>query len=135
MFSFYRTASLILSITFAVVGLLFLFFSGEVLVLFNRLSESVGIQGGPEQAAGFYLGLAVGYMYLVALIAFLMWRYPQDRRLPLLLINGKAASSILSVILFVRDQPLLIYGTNAIVDGAIAAGVFFLYRKSGGRFH
>ncbi len=130
--SLYKTASLVLSIAFAVVGLLFLFFSDGTLALFNRVSESIGLQGGPEEAAGFYLGLAVSYMYLVSLIAFLMWRYPQDRRLPLLLINGKAASSLFSAGFFVFDHPLLIYGTNAIVDGAIAAGVFILYKKSSG---
>lgn len=134
MFLLYRTASLILSITFAVAGLLFLFFSGEVLALFNRVSGSIGMTGGPEQAAGFYLGLAVSYMYLVALLAFQMWRYPQDRKLPLLLINGKAASSLLSAALFVFDHPLLIYGTNAVVDGAIAAGVYLLYKKSTERY-
>jgi hypothetical protein len=61
-----------------------------------------------------------------------MWRYPRDRVLPLLLINGKAASALLSVALLVWDHPLLIYGTNAVVDGAIALGVYMLYRKSAG---
>ncbi len=128
--SLYRTISLILSIVFAVVGLLFLFFSDGVLALFNRISDSIGIPGGPEQAGGFYLALAVGYMYLVTLIAFLTWRHPGERILPLLLINAKAASSLLSAGLFVFDHPLLIYGTNAIVDGAIAAGVYIVYRMS-----
>jgi hypothetical protein len=128
----YRTAALVLSIAFAAVGLLFLFFSADVLALFNRVSDSIGIAGGPETAAGFYLGLAVSYMYLVSLIALLMWRYPRDRVLPLLLINGKAASALLSVALLVWDHPLLIYGTNAVVDGAIALGVYMLYRKSAG---
>ncbi len=125
--------SLILSIVFALVGLLFLLLSGEVLALFNRISYLLGIPRGPEQAAGFYLGLAISYMYLVSLIAFLMWRHPRDRMLPLLLINGKAASSILSAALFVYDRPLLIYGTNAIVDGTIAGALFMLYRNPEGR--
>ncbi len=129
----YRTTSLILSIVFAAVGLLFLFFSGEILALFNRVSDSIGIPGGPEQAAGFYLGLAAGYMYLVSLIAFLMWRRPQEKVLPLLLVNGKAASALLSAGLFAFEQPLLIYGTNAVVDGAIAVGVLVLYKTSAGR--
>jgi len=129
----YRTIALTMAILFAVVGLLFLFFSGDVLALFNRISASIGIPGGPAEGSGFYLILAVGYMYLVSLIAFLMWRYPRERLLPLLLINGKAASALLSVALLVWDRPLLIYMANAVVDGAIAAGVYLLYRKSAGQ--
>lgn len=129
----YRPASLTMAVVFAAVGLLFLFFSDGVLAFFNRVSDSTGFPGGPEHAAGFYLGLAVAYMYLVTVIAFMMWRYPRDRVLPLLLINGKAASAILSLGLFVFQQPLLIYVTNAAVDGAIAVGVFYLYRTYVGR--
>lgn len=130
---FYAAISLLLSIVFAVVGLLFLFFSGEILALFNRISQPLGIVSSPEHVAGFYLGLAVSYMYLVSLIAFLMWRHPRDRTLPLLLVNGKAASSILSLALFFSDRPLLIYGVNAAVDGAIAIAVFMLYKNTLGR--
>ena len=129
----YRTASLIMAVVFAVVGLLFLSCSDGVLAFFNRVSDAIGFPGGPEHAAGFYLGLAVGYMYLVTVIAFMMWRYPRDRVLPLLLINGKAASAILSLGLFVFQQPLLIYATNAVVDGAIAVGVLFLHKTYVGR--
>ncbi len=129
----YRPVSLMMAVVFAAVGLLFLFFGDGVLAFFNRVSDSIGFPGGPEHAAGFYLGLAVAYMYLVTVIAFMMWRYPRDRMLPILLINGKAASAILSIGLFVFQQPLLIYATNAVVDGAIAVGVFYLYRTCMGR--
>ncbi len=133
MVALYRTVSLVLSIAFAIVGLLFLFFSGEILALFNRISDSLGAPRGPEETGGLYLALAVSYMYLVALIAFLMHRRPHDRSLPLLLINGKAASSFLSVALYLFDHPFIIYGTNAVIDGGIALGVFFLYKKCMGR--
>jgi hypothetical protein len=129
----YRTASLIMAIVFAATGLLFLLFSDGVLALFNGISDAIGFPGGPEHAAGFYLGLAVSYMYFVSLIAFMMWRHPRDRMLPFLLINGKAASAILSIGLFVFQQPLLIYATNAVVDGAIAVGVFILHKTYVGR--
>lgn len=129
----YRSTSLIMAFVFALVGFLFLFFSDGVLALFNGVSDAIGFPGGPEHAAGFYLGLAVSYMYLVSLIAFMMWRYPQDRVLPLLLINGKAASAILSLGLFVFQQPLLIYATNAVVDGTIAVGIFILHKTYVGR--
>lgn len=128
--SLYRFVSAMMSVVFAAVGLLFLFFSSEVLILFNRISDLIGIPHGPEHTTGFYLALAVSYMYLVSVIAFLMWRRPQEKILPMLLINGKAASSLVCVALILCDQPLLIYGTNAFVDGSIAAGVLVLYRIS-----
>ncbi|MCC6396378.1 MAG: hypothetical protein IT282_05125 [Bacteroidetes bacterium] len=129
----YRTASLTMAVIFAAVGLLFLLFSDGVLAFFNRVSDAIGFPGGPEHAVGFYLGLAVGYMYLVTVIAFMMWRHPRERILPFLLTNGKAATAILSAGLFIFQQPLLIYATNAIIDGAIAVGVFILHRSFMGR--
>lgn len=129
----YRHASLTMAIVFAVVGLLFVFFSTHVLHFFNAMSAPLGFSAGPEQTSGFFLVLAVSYMYVVSLIAFLMWRQPHNSTLPVLLINGKAGSAILSAALFFCDQPLLIYGANALVDGSIAAGVAILYVRYGKR--
>jgi hypothetical protein len=129
----YRSVSIVMAVVFAIVGLLFLVFSRDVLVMFNQISVALGVSPGPEQTSGFYVALGVSYMYLVSLISFLMWLRPQEQMLPLLLINGKAASSLLSATMFVADRPLLIYVANAIVDGAIAVGVYMLYRNSAGR--
>jgi hypothetical protein len=83
----------------------------------------------PVQGFGFYHILAVGYMYLVTLLAFFMYRHPEDMRFPLLLTHAKLASSILSLALFLFHERYLIYITNFIVDGFIVILVFFFFLK------
>jgi hypothetical protein len=111
------------------VGLLFLFMPGGVLVFFNNISRHLGMERSPIQGAGFYIILAVGYMYLVALLAYFMYRYPENRYFPLLLVNGKLASSILSLYLFLVHQPYLIYIVNCLIDGLIGFVVLGFYLK------
>jgi hypothetical protein len=85
----------------------------------------------PSPVTGFYfyVVLAVAYMYLVALLAFLMYRYPQNMFFPLLLANGKMASSLLSLCLFSFHQPYLILLVNGVVDGLIGVVAFVFYRN------
>jgi len=124
----YRAASLVMAISFAVVGLIFLFTPDGVVSLFNALSIRMGVPpAGP--AAGFYLVLAVAYMYLVTLLAGWMFLRPENDTLPVLLINAKAASSLLSFGLFALREPALIYLANGVVDGLIALGVLVLVLK------
>ena len=125
----YRPVSLCLGIIFAVVGLLFLFIPGKVLGFFNTLSDWLGMPLTPEYGLGFYPLLAVGYMYLITLLAFLMYRHPGDSHFPFLLMNGKLATSILSLALFLVDEHYLIYITNFVVDGFIGILVLFFYLK------
>lgn len=125
---FYRAVSLSLSILFAVVGFVFLLVPDAVLLLFNGVSKNWGMQEAPLQGFGFYLVLAVGYMYLVALLAFLMFLHPENGYFPLILMHGKTASSVLSFCLFLFHGAYFIYLTNGIVDGVIAAGVMVLSR-------
>jgi hypothetical protein len=122
----YRPVSLLLCIAFAAVGILFLLFPGAAYRLFNDLSPRLGMVEAPVQERGLYLVLGVAYMYLVALLAMLMYRHPANRYFPLLLINAKGASALLSVLLFFVHGPYLIYLANALVDGLIAIGVFLL---------
>jgi hypothetical protein len=124
----YRIASLLMAVAFGAVGLIFLFAPDGVLAFFNALSVRVGWPPvGP--AAGFYLVLAVAYMYVVTLLAGWMVLRPANDTLPVLLINAKAASAILSFGFFAFRQPALIYLANGVVDGLIAAGVLLLYVK------
>ena len=123
----YRSVSLLLSVSFALVGLLFLFFPDVVVAFFNRLSSSPGMEGFPRGGAGFYLLLAVGYMYLVAVLAYLMYRHPLNRFFPLLLIHGKLFTALLSLCLFVAHGHHLIYIANAVVDGLIAIVLIPVY--------
>jgi hypothetical protein len=68
-------------------------------------------------------------MYLVTLLASLMYLHPDNPAYPLLLFNGKTASSALSILFFVLDKPLLVYLTNGIVDGLIGVLVIAMYRS------
>jgi hypothetical protein len=124
----YRRISLGLAIVFAGTGLLFLFIPGTVLLLFNELSISFGLQSSPVEGINFYLILAVGYMYIVTMLAWLMYREPENRSFPVLLMNAKTASSVLSFVFFFAVSHALIYLVNGIVDGLIAAGVILMYK-------
>jgi hypothetical protein len=68
-------------------------------------------------------------MYVVTLCAILMYRQPDNAVIPLLLMNGKFASSLLSLMFFLFDARLLIYIVNGLVDGCIAIMVFIMYRS------
>jgi hypothetical protein len=125
---FYRFASFVLAASFALVGLLFLFFPDAVLRFFNSLSAPVGLPPAPAVGFQFYLALASGYMYIVALLAWLMFRHPENSTYPGLLVNAKLATSFLSLGFFVFHQPFLIYLANFVVDGLIGVGVWILRR-------
>jgi hypothetical protein len=124
---FYRLIALVLAISFAVTGLLFLFIPDQVLILFNTISDPLGMPISPVTSWSFYLILAVGYMYLVTVLAFLMFRYPENKYFPQLLAQAKIASSLLSLALFLFHAHYLIYLANFIIDSAIGAAVVTLY--------
>ena len=125
----YKTISMIMAIVFGIVGLLFLFASSAILLFFNSISGPLGFEPSLTGQNHFFVILAVSYMYLVTLCALLMNRYPGNPFFPLLLMNGKFASSAVSLGMFLIEKPLLIYLTNAIVDGCIAVVVFIMYRS------
>jgi hypothetical protein len=128
----YRTASLVLAFIFAVTGLLFLFIPDRVVNLFNSLSPALGMVQSPVAGFTFYLILAVGYMYVVTVLAFLMFKHPENRTFPLILSQAKLASSILSLGFFVLQNHYLIYLTNFIIDGVIGLLVISFYLKMKG---
>jgi hypothetical protein len=123
----YRPASLLMTIIFAIVGLIFFFIPSRLIIFFNQLSAYLGMKQAPVIGTNFFLILAVAYMYLVTLLAFLMYRNPESRAFPMLLAHAKIASSMLSFIVFVIHQSYLIYLTNGIVDGLISLIVLYLY--------
>ncbi len=124
----YRVAALVLAAGFLLVGALFLAFPDEVLSFFNRLSGPLGMPEMPFVGQTFFLVLASGYMYLVSLLAWLMFRHPDNRTFPSLLIQGKLATSLLSLGFFLAHRPYLIYLANFFVDGLIAGGVWWISR-------
>ena len=123
----YKPISLSLALAFAATGMLFLFAPHNVLALFNSLSSWWGMSQTPETGFSLYLILAVGYMYLVTVLAFLMFRHPENRSFALLLINAKVASSVLSLAFFLLQAHYLIYLANFVVDGLIGIVVLALY--------
>ncbi len=125
----YRLTALILSFVFAIVVLLFLLAPDAVLIFFNSMSGSVQMPEAPLAGARFYLILSVAYMYLVTLLAFMMYHHPHNTTFPLLLINAKVASSVVSIILFIAAARYLIYLTNFLVDGIIGVVVLLFYRR------
>ena len=128
----YESTSLCLSMVFAVVGMIFLFMPDGVFLLFNHISRHLGFPEIPLQGFGLYQILAVGYMYLVTLLAYLMHKHPASTIFPMLLIQGKFVSSIISLSLYIFHLPSLLLLTNGAIDGLIALTVLILYRKTRG---
>ncbi len=125
----YRAVSFVLMLLFAMTGALFLGFPDAAIAFFNTLSPSFGMPQAPASGRDFYLILAVGYMYLVTILAFSMFRHPENRLFPMLLTHAKLASSILSLALFLLQARYLIYLANFVVDGVIGIVVLTMYLK------
>jgi len=124
----YKLFSLTAAAIFAVVGLIFLFFPDSALIFFNVMSGYFGLPQAPVQGTGFYLILAAAYMYLVTLLAFLMYRYPEQKIYSFILAHGKLASSIISIYLFLVHQHYLIYLANFVIDGFIGMAALLLMK-------
>ena len=124
----YRAAALALAAGFLIVGVLFLAIPDGVLSFFNLLSGPLGMPEAPPVGRPFFLVLASGYMYLVSLLAWMMFKHPENKMFPFLLIQGKLATSLLSLGFFMAHRPFLIYLANFCIDGLIAAGVWWISR-------
>ena len=125
--TFYRLSALFLMVAFIIVGLLFFLMPDGVLSFFNDISVQLGMKKILLQGKSFFLILATAYMYIVSLLAFFMFKYPDNQFPPLLLINAKMTSSLLSFGMFLLHQPYLIYLVNGLVDGAIGIFILILY--------
>jgi hypothetical protein len=126
---YYRAFSLLMAVIFAMVGFTFLFLTDGVLEFFNSIATHTGMKLSPVQGINFYLILAIGYMYLVSLLAYMMFKHPDNPYFPLLLTNAKVASSGLSFCFFILHQPYPIYVINGVVDGSIGLLVLYFYLK------
>jgi len=122
-----------LAMVFAAVGMIFLFLPNGLLRFFNRISKPIGMAESPENGLAFFLVLAVAYMYLVTLLAWMMGRHPENPVFPLLLANGKIGSSLVSFGFFFFSRPYLIVLSNGIIDGLIGCAVLLLYFRAKGR--
>lgn len=126
-----------LAASFAVVGLLFLFAPEGVLAFGDSLGARLGtFAPAPPTGAKLWLSLGFAYMVLVTVLAYMASRDVVARReLMLVLLLGKAASSLTSLAFFLTDERVFIYLLNFAVDGGIVlliAGLLFLLRRERG---
>lgn len=133
--SAYRTTALVLAATFAAVGLLFFVSPGTVTWCFEQASGRLGLRGLPagDASSGLFRVLAAAYMYLVAWLAWMMSRQPDEAVWPTVLAQAKFASAGFSLVLAIVLGPSLVIVTNAIVDGLLGLLALRLRRAAAGR--
>jgi hypothetical protein len=131
----YRAIALAYAVAFAAVGAVFLVIPGAVFGLFESVGGALSMPGMPagDVDAGLFRALAVAYMYVVTLLAWMTFRRPDAPAWPTLLAHAKFASAALSVALFVAHGPYLVYAANALVDGAIGLSALLLLRDARSR--
>ena len=128
----HSTVGAALAAVFAVVGLLFVVVPASVLRFFDVLSRHAGFAPFPGPLERFWLVLAAAYMYVVTVLAWFMFRRPEDPAYPRLLAHAKLASAALSLAAFVLLAPHLILLANAVADGAIGLVAVWLWRRCAG---
>lgn len=116
---------------FVIVGIIFVAIPNGVLSFFNTITEAIGIfEKSNLSVERFWVALTGSYMVMVSAIA---WYLAKDIRknfeLIKILIIGKAASSLLSLVFFIFYQNGLIYFANFVADGQIALTTLFYYKK------
>ncbi len=107
---------------FALFGALFAFAHEATLRTFNRWGEPLGFTTAlPSEGVGLWRVLTIAFMMMVTVLAF--WgsvRTPAQRALLVVLIIGKATSSLTALAFYFWERPLFLYLLNFIVDGSIA---------------
>ena len=127
----YRSIALVLAVAFAGTGLVFLAAPGQVNVWVARLGIAAGgAMPAADLDSGLFRALAGAYMYLVALLAWQMFRRPAEPAWPTLLAHAKLASALVSFVLFAAHRPYLVYVINGIVDGVLGALALVLRRQA-----
>ncbi len=129
----YRTVALVFCALFGIVGALFLLIPRRLFRLFDAWSASLGLATLPAQEPGYFIVLAVAYMYLVTVLAWWMARDPADPLPPRLLLHAKGASSLLSFGMFFLVAGHLAFLTNGVVDGALWLVILLLARMAATR--
>lgn len=127
---FRKVAGSAMAVSFASVGALFLFRPDAVLEFMNGLGGAFGLPPAPVQGGGFYLALAVGYMYVVTVLAVLIARNPADRIPALLLAHAKGASGALSLGMFALHRPYFVFLANGLIDLALCGLAVALWRAT-----
>src|SRR5574338_653322 len=115
----------LLALGFAVVGALFLLAPDATLRVLDASGAWIGeFAPTPATGARLWLSLAVAYMVLVTLLAWLAQReLARARPYLALLFAGKASSSLIALVAYRTAAPCYPYLANFAIDGAIALGV------------
>jgi hypothetical protein len=118
-----------LAASFAVVGMLFLFFPDGTVRVLNAVGTYFGdFTPAPESQLRFWLSLATGYMALVTALAWVAQRdMHRHRDLLLFLALGKATSSLTCLAFYWYSLDAFIYLANAVVDGSIAVTALVIW--------
>jgi drug/metabolite transporter (DMT)-like permease len=120
----------ILAASFAVVGACFIIAPDGTLNTISDLGDKIGdFPRAPETTEQFWLALAFAYMVVITGICLVaqadVARY---RPMLLVLVAGKAASSLAALGFFLFDDNVFIYLLNFIVDGYLAVNVFVTWK-------
>src|SRR6201990_2267434 len=123
----------LLAVTFAVVGILFIAVPSGVLDVISDVGEWFGNHNrAPHTQEDLWLALAFAYMVVIAGICLVaqadVVRY---RPLLLVLVVGKTASSLVSLVFFIIDGQVFIYLLNFLVDGFLAIFSLWLWSLAG----
>lgn len=111
----------ILAATFALVGSIFLLFPNGTVRTINAVGSIFRVfPPAPQSELRFWVSLAVSYMALVTVLAWLIQRDPRRYRhlMPVLAV-GKFSSSFTCLLFFVFSSPAFLYLLNFLVDGSI----------------
>ncbi|MEZ5077950.1 MAG: hypothetical protein R2725_10945 [Solirubrobacterales bacterium] len=122
-----------LALTFAAVGLLFLFVPSGVLDVVSDVGESLGNETrAPHTQEYLWLSLAFAYMAVITAICLVaqadVVRY---RALIAILAAGKAASSLTSLGFFAAQDQVFAYLLNFLLDGSLALFSLLLWLLAG----
>jgi hypothetical protein len=119
----------VLAVSFAVVGTLFLLAPDSVLASLDSTGRLFGdFEETPATGARLWLSLAVAYMLLVTIFAYMAQRdLARARPYLALLVAGKATSSLVALLAYQTVSPSFAYLANFVVDGAIALAVAWIW--------
>lgn len=122
----------VLALSFAVVGTLFIATPDGVLDTISDLGEKIGsFTRAPETDEKFWLALGFAYMVVITGICLVAQSdVARHRPMLLVLVAGKAASSLAALGFYAFDDDVFIYLLNFLVDGYLAINVLVLWRMA-----
>jgi nitric oxide reductase large subunit len=123
----------LLAVSFAVTGILFIAVPSGLLDVLSDVGEWFGNDNrAPHTQEYLWLALSFAYMVLITVICLVaqtdVVRY---RVLILILVFGKAASSLAALAFFLTQGQVFVYLLNFLVDGFLALAALWLWSLAG----